>query len=136
MIPLILAFSRKGRRDRIGVMKIQLGSVAMNRAKQLRKDMTDAERVLWRHLRSRQLAGHKFRRQQPLGRFIVDFVCVEKRLVLELDGGQHAESAQAAYDAGRSAWLENAGFRVLRFWDHEVLKNIDAIKEAIAQALV
>jgi very-short-patch-repair endonuclease len=107
----------------------------MNRAKLLRKNMTDAERLLWRHLRSRQLSGQKFRRQQPLGRFIVDFVCLEKRLVIELDGGQHAEPGQAAYDAERTAWLEENGFRVLRFWDHEVLKNINAVKEMIAQAV-
>ena len=98
--------------------------------------MTDAERALWRHLRSRQHAGFKFRRQQPMGRYIVDFVCLEKRLVLELDGGQHAESAQAAYDAERSAWLEKEGFRILRFWSDDVLKNLDAIKEAITHALV
>jgi very-short-patch-repair endonuclease len=97
--------------------------------------MTDAERVLWRELRSRQLAGYKFRRQQPLGRFIVDFVCFEKRLVIELDGGQHAEAAQASYDAERTAWLEKEGFHVLRFWDHDVFKNLDAVKGAIAQAV-
>jgi len=109
----------------------------MNRAKKLRKkNMTDAERALLRHLRSRQLAGHKFRRQQPIGQFIVDFVCLEKRLVIELDGGQHAEPNQSAYDADRTAWFKNQGFRVLRFWNHDVLKNLDAIEEAIAQALV
>jgi len=107
----------------------------MSRAKQLRKSMTDAERVLWRELRSRQLAGNKFRRQQPLGRFIVDFVCFEKRLIIELDGGHHADSAQAAEDARRTAWLEIDGFRVLRFWDHDVLKNIDSVKVAIFNAL-
>ena len=107
----------------------------MNSAKQLRKNMTDAERLLWRHLRSRQLESQKFRRQQPLGRFIVDFVCLEKRVVIEIDGGQHAEKYQATYDADRSAWLRTEGFRVLRFWDHEVLKDLDAVKEAISNAL-
>jgi very-short-patch-repair endonuclease len=91
------------------------------RAKQLRKSSTDAERLLWRVLRSRQIAGYKFRRQQPLGEFIVDFVCLEKRLVVEVDGGQHTEALQAAHDSERSAWLEQQGFSVLRFWDHEVL---------------
>jgi len=107
----------------------------MNRAKQLRKNMTVAERALWRHLRSRQLAGYKFRRQQPIGRFIVDFACLEKRLVIELDGGQHAEPEQAANDAERSEWLHKNGIRVIRFWNHDVLNNLDAIKEAITHAL-
>lgn len=97
--------------------------------------MTDAERVLWRELRSRQLAGYKFRRQQPLGRYIVDLVCLEKRFVIELDGGQHAETNQAAYDSERSAWLQAEGFRVLRFWDHDVLKDLEAVKEAVSNAL-
>ena len=97
--------------------------------------MTDTERLLWRELRSRQLAAHKFRRQQPLGQYIVDFVCLEKRLVIEIDGGQHAEPDQAAYDAERTAWLEQNGFRVLRFWDHEVLTNVVAVWEAILQAI-
>lgn len=107
----------------------------INRAKQLRKSSTDAERFLWRELRSRQLAGYKFRRQQSLGPFIVDFVCLEQRLVIELDGGQHAEPEQARYDADRSQWLAQQGFRVLRFWDHEVLKQVDGVKETIAKAL-
>lgn len=97
--------------------------------------MTDVERVLWRQLRSRQLAGHKFRRQQPLGQYIVDFVCLEKRVIVELDGGQHAEEGTVAYDAERTAWLKTEGFCVLRFWNHDVLKSLDSVKEAIAQAL-
>jgi very-short-patch-repair endonuclease len=107
----------------------------MNNAKQRRKNMTDAERVLWRHLRSRQLSGHKFRRQQPLGRYVVDFVCFEKRFVIELDGGQHVETSQAAYDSERTAWLQAEGFRVLRFWDYDVLKDFEAVKEAVSNAL-
>jgi len=130
---LILAFSRKGRRDQMS--ETQFGSVPMNYAKQLRKNMTDAERALWRQLRSRQLSGHKFRRQQPIGKYIVDFVCLEKRLVIELDGGQHAEDAQAQNDSQRTAWLEQNGYRVLRFWNHEILHSIEAIKQAIFQAL-
>jgi very-short-patch-repair endonuclease len=77
--------------------------VQKNRAKQLRKNSTDAERLLWRVLRSRQVAGYKFRRQQPLDEFIVDFVCLEKRLVVEVDGGQHNEPLQAEHDSQRSA---------------------------------
>jgi very-short-patch-repair endonuclease len=107
----------------------------IEKAKQLRKNCTDAERTLWRALRSRQLGGHKFSRQQPLGPFIVDFVCLEARLVVEVDGGQHNEAEQTAYDAKRTAWLQNENFQVLRFWDHEVLKQLDAVKQVIANAL-
>ncbi len=104
------------------------------RARALRRNPTEAERVLWRHLRLRQMDGHKFRRQQPLGRFIVDFVCLENRLIVELDGGKHAE--RAAADAARTEWLEAQGFRLLRFWNHDVLKNTEAVKDAIRHALL
>ncbi len=96
------------------------------RARELRNNATDAERALWHQLRLWQLEGYKFRRQQPLGRFIVDFVCLEKRVVIELDGGQHAE---------RDAWLRAEGFEVLRFWNNEVLKSIEGIKEEILKTL-
>jgi very-short-patch-repair endonuclease len=104
-----------------------------SRAKALRSNPTEAERILWQYLRLRQLGGHKFRRQQLLGNYIVDFVCLERRLVVEVDGGQHV--AQVAYDGQHTTWIEAQGFRVLRFWDHEVMQNIDAVKEAIWQAL-
>jgi very-short-patch-repair endonuclease len=103
-------------------------------ARVLRKNPTEAERSLWKHLRLRQLHGHKFRRQQPLGQYIVDFVCLEKRLIVELDGGQHA--GQAGSDAERTAWLEAQGFHVLRFWNHNLLNESEAVKEAIAEALL
>ncbi|MBA4394464.1 MAG: hypothetical protein C0407_13005 [Desulfobacca sp.] len=74
-----------------------------NRARELRKNLTDAEKVLWKHLRLRQINDYKFRRQQPIGKYIVDFVCLEKRLIIEVDGGQHDE--QGAYDSNRDAWL-------------------------------
>jgi len=95
--------------------------------------MTDAERLLWRHLRLRQISGYKFRRQQPIGRYIVDFVCFEKKLIIEVNGGQHAD--QLAYDAKRSAWLEKEGFHILRFWDNQVLNETDGVKEIINDAL-
>jgi len=103
-------------------------------ARVLRKNPTEAERALWKHLRMRQLDGYRFRRQQPLGQYIVDFVCLEKRLVVELDGGQHTE--QVGSDAQRTAWLEARGFRVLRFWNHHVLHEIEAVREAIWEALL
>jgi very-short-patch-repair endonuclease len=108
----------------------------MNRAKarELRKNPTEAERVLWWHLRLRQLEGYKFRRQQPVGPYIVDFVCFENRLVIELDGGQHGE--QVAYDTERSAWLRAQGLRGLRFWNHEVLQDIEAVKRVIREAVL
>jgi very-short-patch-repair endonuclease len=107
-----------------------------SRAKRLRKNSTDAERALWRILRSRQLGGHKFRRQQPLGPFIVDFVCLDARMVVEIDGGQHNEEEDIAYDQRRSQWLEKAGFRVMRFWNQEVLNELESVSDAISNALI
>ena len=106
----------------------------VSRAKALRKRQTDAEAVLWKHLRDRRLGDHKFRRQQPLGPYIVDFVCFEKRLIVELDGGQHNQ--RSAADADRDAWLESQGYQVLRFWNNEVFRQAEAVKEVIAEALL
>jgi very-short-patch-repair endonuclease len=103
------------------------------RARQLRRNPTDAERLLWRKLRFWQVDGLKFRRQQPLGPYIVDFVCLEKRLVIEVDGGQHAENAN--YDTERDAWLRAQDFVVLRFWNNDVLKNIDSVVEQVIKTL-
>ena len=103
------------------------------RARTLRKNPTEAERALWQRIRLRQLDGHKFRRQQPLSCYIVDFVCLEKKLIVELDGGHHTE--QVASDTERTVWLEQQGFRVLRFWDNDVLKNIEAVTETIRATL-
>ncbi|HEX7112186.1 MAG TPA: endonuclease domain-containing protein [Mizugakiibacter sp.] len=95
--------------------------------------MTDAERALWRHLRGRHFQGWKFRRQHPVETYIVDFVCLDANLVIELDGGQHADNANA--DAARSAKLAEAGFRVLRFWNDAVLTQTEAVLEVILAAL-
>ena len=99
------------------------------RARALRKRMTDAERLLWRHLRNRELGGWKFRRQYPVGPFIVDFICVEKNVVIEVDGGQHAENEEL--DTQRSAYLNKMGYRVVRFWNNHVLQETEAVLEAI-----
>ena len=107
--------------------------MSRERARQLRKDMTEAERALWAKLRRRQVLGHKFRRQQPLGDYVVDFVCLDKKLVVELDGGQHA--VRHDYDAQRTRWLEDQGFQVVRFWNHQVLCELDAVLQAVAVAL-
>jgi len=88
---------------------------------------------MWRLLRARQLAGWKFRRQHPVGRYIADFACVEAGVIVELDGGQHADAASA--DAARTAALAAAGFRVFRFWNNEVLANRDGVALAIRVAL-
>ena len=102
-------------------------------ARQLRRESTDAERLLWRHLRGRCLAGFKFRRQEPVGRYVPDFMCYEGRLIVELDGGQHLDNL--AYDEGRDAWLAKQGFRILRFPDNYALNNIDGVLQRIWQAL-
>ncbi|MDA8486695.1 endonuclease domain-containing protein [Pseudomonas resinovorans] len=97
-------------------------------ARQLRVEQTDAERTLWHRLRNRQLAGTKFRRQQPLGLYFADVYCHELKLVIEIDGGQHLDSA---HDNTRDAWLNKQGYRVLRFWNHDVLGQTDVVLEAI-----
>ena len=96
-------------------------------ARRLRRDATDAENLLWQSLRNRQLGGLKFRRQATVGRAIPDFVCAEKRLIVEVDGGQHSEEA----DAARTAKLEALGCRVIRFWNNEVSENLDGVLERI-----
>ena len=103
------------------------------RARELRHNMTDAERALWRALRSRQLEGFRFRRQVPLDRYIADFACLRAKLVVELDGGQHAE--QQAYDTARSTALQSLGYRVLRYWNHDVLQRLDEVVADIHRAL-
>ena len=105
----------------------------LKRARTLRSHLTDAEQVLWRHLRMRQLGGCKFRRQRPIGPYIVDFVCLEKKLIVELDGGQHTE--QHRYDKSRDRWLNTQGYDVLRFWNDDVLMKVDDVREAIYHAL-
>ena len=102
-------------------------------AKILRNNATDAERKLWSAIKNRKLSGFKFRRQAPIGKYIVDFVCHEKSLVVEADGGQHIEKAET--DAKRTAWLELQGFRVIRFWNDQVLKEADAVLAGILRVL-
>ena len=102
-------------------------------ARRLRRDQTDAERVLWFRLRDRRLGGWKFRRQGPIDRYVVDFVCVDGRLVVELDGGQHGERIQQ--DAARTEVLQAMGYLVLRFWNNDVLENTDGVVETILDTL-
>ncbi|MEL1264710.1 endonuclease domain-containing protein [Pseudoxanthomonas putridarboris] len=100
----------------------------------LRNQPTKAEHRLWQHLRSRQLAGCKFRRQHPFGDYILDFACLERKIVVELDGSQHADDVP--YDTGRTRFLESAGFKVLRFWNNEVFDNIEGVVEVILDSLI
>ena len=102
-------------------------------ARTLRHNSTDAERRLWYYLRNRQLDGYRFRRQVPLGRYIVDFACIESKLIVELDGGQHAE--QMAEDAERTNYLARGGLRVVRFWNDDVLLRTESVLEQILVAL-
>jgi len=116
--------------------KSSLPPELLARCRELRKSSSsDAEQKLWACLRNRQLFGAKFRRQAPVGGFILDFYCFEAGLAIELDGGQHAEPSQEAYDQERTRAMEREGIRVLRFWNHEVLKNMEEALEVIADAL-
>jgi adenine-specific DNA-methyltransferase len=111
----------------IGQTNKKIRSGELQRA--LRNNMSDAEQALWRLLRGRQISGLKFRRQHPFGDYILDFVCLENRLVIEVDGGQHGE--QRVYDENRTQKLQEAGFCVLRFWNNEVLKEMESVREKI-----
>jgi very-short-patch-repair endonuclease len=102
-------------------------------AKALRQNATDAERLLWSRLRNRQLGGFRFRRQRPIGNYICDFVCLSESLIVELDGSQHVERAD--YDAARDAFLRSQGFRVLRFWNGDVMGRLDNVVETIHEAM-
>ena len=102
------------------------------RSRLLRVNQTDAEQKLWWRLRNRQVSGAKFVRQEPIGPYIVDFICREQRLIVEVDGGQHADSPA---DKVRDEWLTSHNYRVMRFWNNDVLKNIDGVLQTISAAL-
>ena len=108
-------------------------TINTRRARALRNNLTDTERCLWSRLKRKQIHGRKFRRQFPVGPYIVDFVCLEARLIIEVDGGQHAEQKQG--DEIRDQWLSSQNFHVLRFWNNEVLSQTDAVMDTIVQAL-
>ena len=104
-----------------------------NIARTLRKNFTETERLLWKHIRQKQLDGYKFRRQQPIGQYIVDFVNFERKIIIELDGGQHTEIEK---DKERDKFLRDQGFKVLRFWNHEVFENVEGVLEVIKKNLL
>ena len=101
----------------------------LNNAKALRGNQTEAEQRLWYHLRAHRFMGLKFKRQKPVGHYIVDFVCLEYQLIIEIDGGQHAE--QMTYDRHRDAWLRSQGYTVLRFWNNDVMQQLEGVLEHI-----
>jgi very-short-patch-repair endonuclease len=104
-------------------------------ARNLRNDPTEAERKLWNHLQDKKLSGYRFRRQHSIPPYIADFCCLEKKLILELDGDQHGQEAQKSYDQLRDNFLINKGFVVLRFWNHELLNNMDGVLNSILNQL-
>lgn len=115
-------------------MRSQYNKTFKNFARSLRKEQTDVEKWLWSQLRNRQLGGYKFKRQFPIGKYIVDFYCVEKKLVVELDGGQHLHD-QKEYDEQRTKDLEKQGIILLRFWNNQITENLEGVLETILDAL-
>ena len=120
--------------QRTGKIRTPRDGTPLERARRLRRENTTAEARLWEMLRDRRLGGWKWRRQVPQGSFIADFLCVDTGLVVELDGGQHADAEALAYDARRTAWLESQGLRVMRFWNSSVLEDISAVCLTILDA--
>ena len=116
-------------------MLVRIKPGLTNIARLLHRKQTDAEKKLWQKLRSKQFEDLKFRRQQPMGTYIVDFVSYEKKLVIELDGGQHNEKEVIEKDVQRMRWLERKGYRVLRFWNNEIMANIEGVMEKISESL-
>ena len=104
-------------------------------ARNLRQNQTEVEKLLWKYLRNRRLNGVKFRRQHPIGPYIVDFVSIETSIVIEVDGGQHNTELGKKYDVRRKEYLRQAGYQVLRFWDNDIMKDTDAVLEVISKAL-
>jgi very-short-patch-repair endonuclease len=117
--------------DEVTTIKPTLPSETLRNARRLRRETTDAERSLWRHLRAGRLDGVKFRRQHPVPPYIADFCCVAARLIIELDGSQHCEEV----DAARTRYLESQGWRIVRFWDNDVLLETEAVLDAIWNAI-
>lgn len=112
-------------------MKRYYDKKALNNAKNLRKQQTDTEEKLWFYLRNSSLNGIKFRRQVPIGKYIVDFLCMKKKLVIELDGSQHIDNIE--YDSNRTIYLKQNGYTVIRFFDNEVLQNIEIVLDTICK---
>jgi len=120
----------------VGVKKIERNLKKRNKitiAKKLRINSTDTEKYLWKYLRGRQFEGIKFRRQHPIGKYVVDFINLEREIIIEVDGGQHLENKK---DKLRDRWLKEQGYEVLRFWDNEVLTNVEGVLEVIKEKIL
>lgn len=131
--PLHAARGRVGEGAKYSIIRRMRDPVAQHRSRTLRNQATDAERHLWQHLRRRQLGGHRFRRQVPICGYVADFACLDAKLVIELDGGQHRE--RRSYDERRDRRIQARGFRVLRFRDNQVFQETEAVLEVILHAL-
>ena len=107
--------------------------ISLDHAKALRTHQTDAENRLWYQLRAHRFMGLKFKRQKPVGRYIVDFMCAKQKLIIEIDGGQHTEELE--YDQQRDAWLRSQGYTVLRFWNNDVMQHLEGVLEQIRNTL-
>ncbi|MGJ0516828.1 MAG: endonuclease domain-containing protein [Methylomicrobium sp.] len=105
----------------------------IHKARSLRKSQTNVEQLLWQQLRNKRLCNYKFRRQFPIAPYITDFICLELKLIIELDGGQHAN--QTRYDDQRTLFLEQRGFKVVRFWNNDVIDNMSGVLEAVHLAI-
>jgi very-short-patch-repair endonuclease len=112
-----------------------MGNNPVTLARNLRRKQTDAERKMWRVLRGRQFENSKFRRQEPIGQYIVDFVSLERQLIIEIDGGQHNQQPEIKKDEIRTKWLEKKGFKVIRFWNTDVLLTIEGVAIRILEAI-
>ncbi len=117
------------------MVKRTIAPQQINLARGLRRHQTLAEQILWNKLRGLQLDGIKFRRQHPIGSYIIDFVSLENKLIIEIDGGQHNETPIKERDEQRTKWLENEGYQVLRFWNNDILTNIEGVDLLIRKAL-
>jgi len=116
-----------------GELEVNLKNKNIIFAKNLRKNATDTEKYLWKYLKGNQLEGFKFCRQQPIGKYIVDFVNLERKIIIELDGGQHLNNEK---DKVRDEWLKEQGYSVLRFWDNDIFNNVEGILEIIREKLL
>jgi very-short-patch-repair endonuclease len=118
-------------RDRRGLLpmhtKPPINKETLRRCKELRNNSTPQEIIVWSRLRAKRFHNLKFKRQYPLGRYIIDFICLDKKLIIEIDGSQHKEENQDIYDKERARYLESLGFRIIRFWNNEVNTNIDGV---------
>jgi len=122
-------------REKEMLIKIKLSPEKLKKVRKLRKNFTPQEIIFWSRIRAKRFKGLKFRRQYPIGKYIVDFVNLDKKIIIELDGWQHKEEKQKRYDKIRTNFLENKGFRILRFWNNEINDNLEEVFFKIEELL-